>query len=272
MRAVDDAKRAFDALIDDIAPAVEQVSDKATRLLEEVGVRMDRGNQEVFRSEDEAPRVQGERPVPKVFRPNISGRARVVDGDTVEIGQTRVRLHGIDAPESRQSCIADGRRWPCGERATRALAGRIGSQTVSCVERDRDRYGRTVAVCHAAGKDLNAWMVRQGWALAYQQYSKAYIADESDARAGRRGMWRGDFVPPWDWRRGARLAGARAASQEAAGGKCRIKGNIGRGGSRIYHVAGGQYYDRTRINTAKGERWFCTEAEARAAGWRRSKR
>ena len=83
---------------------------------------MDRGNREVFRSEDEAPRVQGERSMPKVFRPNVSGRARVVDGDTVEIGQTRVRFHGIDAPKSSQNCIADGPRWPCGERATRALA------------------------------------------------------------------------------------------------------------------------------------------------------
>ena len=97
----------------------------------------------------------------------VSGRARVVDGDTLDVGAVRVRLHGVDAPESRQSCVAGGRRWACGERATRALAGRIGGRTVACEERDRDRYGRIVAVCRNARQDVNAWMVSQGWALAY---------------------------------------------------------------------------------------------------------
>ena len=72
-------------------------------------------------------------------------------------------------------------------------------------ERDRDRYGRVVAVCRAAGEDLNAWMVSQGWALAYRQYSRDYVGEEADARAARRGIWRGDFVEPWDWRPGERL-------------------------------------------------------------------
>ena len=83
-------------------------------------------------------------------------------------------------------------------------------------------------------------------------------------------MWRGDFVAPWDWRRGERLAGGRESSKGNAGGGCRIKGNISRNGSQLYHVPGGQYYDRTRIDTSKGERWFCTERHAQAAGWRRS--
>ena len=96
------------------------------------------------------------------------------------------------------------------------------------------------------------------------------MATEKRARAAKRGVWRGELVPPWDWRRGKRLAGARTVRPKGAG-RCNVKGNIGRSGKRIYHVPGGRYYDRTRIDTSRGERWFCTESEARAAGWRRSR-
>ena len=209
----------------------------------------------------------------------VSGPARVVDGDTLEVAGTRVRLHGIDAPESKQRCRAGGRPWACGREATRALKARIGTRTVACETRDRDRYGRTVAVCRAGGADLNAWMVAHGWAFAYRRYAADYAGEEAAARAAGRGIWRGDVVAPWDWRRGERLAGEGSAAQPAVSrpaaqpgaGRCAIKGNIGKGGARIYHVPGGRFYERTRIDAAKGERWFCTEAEARAAGWRRSR-
>ena len=213
------------------------------------------------------------------FDADLSGRARVIDGDTIEVGTVRVRLHGVDAPESKQSCLAGGERWPCGQRATQALDRQIGGRTVACSERDRDRYGRIVAVCRHGGRDINAWLVGQGWALAYRRYSQAYVNEEASARAGRRGIWRGEFVPPWDWRAGVRLRSSRQSTGRDTGletghgtGRCRIKGNIGRDGARIYHVPGGRYYERTRISPSKGERWFCSEAEARAAGWRRSRR
>ena len=90
---------------------------------------------------------------------------------------------------------------------------------------------------------------------------------EAGAQKARRGVWRGDFIRPWDWRRGKRLA-----ANDNKPGACVIKGNVGRKGARIYHIPGGQYYARTRIDPSKGERWFCSEAEARAAGWRRSRR
>ena len=208
----------------------------------------------------------------------LSGRARVVDGDSLALAGERIRLHGIDAPESAQTCRASGARWRCGERATRGLRERIGARTVACEERDRDRYGRVVAVCRAGGVDLNAWMVAQGWALAYRRYSRAYVDEEAAARSARRGLWRGDFVAPWDWRRGERLAGTATHSVQNSGassagtGNCRIKGNISRSGERIYHVPDAQHYERTRISPGKGERWFCSEREARAAGWRKSKR
>ena len=272
LRTVEDAKLSMDALLDELGTAAERVSDDGARLLREAGERMERVRRDVFSSEDEKPRIVTGRRTVEAYRPTVSGRVRIVDGDTLDIGGVQVRLHGIDAPESRQSCVADGRRWACGERATRALSGRIGGRTVACEERDRDRYGRTVAVCRAAGEDLNVWMVREGWALAYRRYSMAYVAEETAARSARRGIWRGDFVAPWDWRRGERLAGSRTAEKRASGAGCRIKGNVSRDGTRIYHVPGGRFYDRTRIDTSKGERWFCTEAEARAAGWRKSRR
>ena len=120
-------------------------------------------------------------------------------------GGTQVRLYGIDAPERAQRCRAGGRRWPCGRDATRALSMQIGGRTVVCEERDRDRYGRSVGVCRAGGEDLNASMAAAGWAFAYRRYSLSYLPEEWAARAAERGIWRGDVVPPWDWRRGRRL-------------------------------------------------------------------
>ena len=119
-------------------------------------------------------------------------------------------------------------------------------------------------------------MVRHGWALAYRHYSTAYVADEDAAHVAGEGIWRGTFDAPWDWRRGQRQGAAQVQSQPqavsgATASQCVIKGNISSKGERIYHVPGGEYYDATRIDTSKGERWFCTEAEAVAAGWRRSK-
>ena len=251
--AVQVAKDHVDAVLDVASPTAERVIYRAQRAFDDV---LDR---------------PGSLPA-HAARPTLSGRARVVDGDTLDVGGVRIRLHGVDAPESRQTCVAGGRRWACGERATRALAGLVGGRTVSCEERDRDRYGRAVAVCRVGGRDVNAWMVSQGLALAYRRYSRDYVGEEASARDARLGMWRGDFVPPWDWRRGERLAGNRSAATSAADSGCRIKGNIGRDGQRIYHVPGGQFYERTRIDTSRGERWFCTEAEARAAGWRKSRR
>jgi hypothetical protein len=181
------------------------------------------------------------------------------------------RLHGIDAPESGQSCEANGKAWQCGQEAGFALADMIGTTWVECTERDRDRYGRIVAVCRVGGvkgKDLNGAMVAEGWALAYRHYSTDYVAAEDAAKAAHAGIWRGAFIPPWDWRRGSRLT-IEAANDNR---ECQIKGNISSKGERIYHVPGGEHHGRTKINEFAEERWFCSEDEARAAGWRRSKR
>ncbi len=136
---------------------------------------------------------------------DLIGRASVIDGDTIEIHGQRIRLHGIDAPESRQLCRKDGREYRCGQQASLALADKIETRPVTCEQRDIDRYKRIVAVCRDGEEDLNAWMVLQGHAVAYRRYSKDYIAVEEQARAERRGIWSGEFTMPWLWRRGERL-------------------------------------------------------------------
>lgn len=137
----------------------------------------------------------------------ISGQARVIDGDTLDVADQRIRLHGIDAPESRQLCRRNGESWRCGKDATRALKALLGSRSVRCEELDRDRYGRVIAKCAVDGMDLGGWLVSRGWALAYRRYSADYVPHETKARTARNGIWQGDFMSPWDWRkmvRGAR--------------------------------------------------------------------
>ena len=135
----------------------------------------------------------------------LTGVASVIDGDTLEVHGQRIRLLGIDAPESRQICVKDGKSWRCGNDAAFILADKIGRKPVSCEPKGKlDRYGRVIAVCRQGNEDLNAWMVRQGWAMAYQQYSKAYVAEEANARDARRGIWASEFAPPWEWRKQGR--------------------------------------------------------------------
>ena len=130
----------------------------------------------------------------------IAGRATVIDGDTIEMRGQRIRLFGIDSPESAQLCRADQKTYRCGQQAALALADRIGERTVRCQQRDVDRYGRVVAVCYVGGEDLDRWMVEQGWAVAFRKYSLDYVDAENDAREARRGIWQGEFEPPWEWR------------------------------------------------------------------------
>jgi len=206
----------------------------------------------------------------------VVGVASVIDGDTIEIHGQRIRLHGIDAPEASQLCELGGKPWRCGQASANALADYIGRRTVSCDPRDRDRYGRLVAACSVGGASISAWMVREGWAIAYRRYSQDFVADEAAARASRRGIWRSVFIVPWEWRAqhrsgGAGIAGSArlpsTASENHRSG-CDIKGNINSRGDRIYHVPGSRSYASTVVDSAHGERWFCSEAEARAAGWR----
>jgi endonuclease YncB( thermonuclease family) len=199
---------------------------------------------------------------------DVTGTPSVIDGDTLDISGARIRLHGIDAPESRQLCQKDGQSYPCGRQAALALNGLINRRSVHCKARDRDHYGRIVAVCFLGDIGLNEWLVRQGHAVSYRRYSKDYVAAEDAAQAARRGIWDGEFELPWEWRRAKRSKSTDPVT--TAPEACPIKGNISKSG-RIYHVPGAQGYDKTNIAPSKSERWFCSEDEARAAGWRKPK-
>ena len=135
-------------------------------------------------------------------------QAHVIDGDTLELAnpRTRVRLHGIDAPEAHQRC-QDGRgtTYRCGAMASEHLRTLIAADKIACQAGRKDRYGRVIARCTARGADLGEAMVEAGWAVAYRRYTQKYVPAETRARAQRRGLWSGRFVPPEKWRRGARL-------------------------------------------------------------------
>jgi endonuclease YncB( thermonuclease family) len=132
------------------------------------------------------------------FADDLIGQASVIDGDTIEIHGTRIRIFGIDAPESDQLCH-DGRsnRYRCGQKASNMLFDFIDRRPVECIEVDRDRYKRAVSVCSVGGTDIADWLVRNGLALDWPQYSKGGYADaQAEAKRGRRGMWGGSFKEP----------------------------------------------------------------------------
>lgn len=191
---------------------------------------------------------------------------RVIDGDTIDLAGQRIRLFGIDAPEKGQICDERGQVRDCGAWSAMMLQNAIASFEVQCSTVDRDRYGRLVSVCMANGVDLGAVMVQSGAATAYTRYSTRYAQDEKGAKARGLGIWAGKMVAPETYRHPAPVA---TAVQTDA---CTIKGNIGTSGKRIYHLPGQRDYAATRISRAKGEAWFCTEAEARRAGFRKALR
>lgn len=145
----------------------------------------------------------------------LTGKPYVTDGDTVKISGERIRLEGIDAPEWNQRCKdASGKGYDCGIVSTAALRTKIGRNSIKCEGTKRDRYGRFLGICYLNELDLNGWMVRNGYALAYVRYSHRYASAEQEARENSRGLWAGEFVAPWSWRKGERLAtGSRPHGQ-----------------------------------------------------------
>jgi endonuclease YncB( thermonuclease family) len=133
----------------------------------------------------------------------VSGRARAVDGDSLDIGSERMRLFGIDAPELHQFCRdGAGDDYACGRAAAQALADLVRGRAVTCTPLDHDRYERDVVRCSVDGRDIGEAMVRSGHAVELARFSRgAYTAAEREARAARRGLWAGSFEDPADWRR-----------------------------------------------------------------------
>lgn len=201
----------------------------------------------------------------------FSGPVRVIDGDTLDVGARRVRLYGIDAPELGQICTnPDGARWDCGSWVAREVRARLAGRPVRCAAVEQDHYGRSVARCALAGRDIGRMLVQEGLALAYRKYAMDYDLDEKGAAVAGRGLHGTLMAQPEDYRRALRESTGSVPERRVT--DCAIKGNINARGTRIYHMPGQEHYDRTVIRPEQGERWFCSEVEARAAGWRRARR
>ena len=131
----------------------------------------------------------------------IQGKVNIIDGDTIHIGKNKIRLHAIDAPETKQKCIKNNKEWNCGLQSTEFLLELIVSSKIQCITNGKDKYNRYIAICYLKKLDINKWMVSNGYAIAYKRYSKKYVADEEFAKQNKSGLWRGEFMNPEKWRR-----------------------------------------------------------------------
>ncbi len=125
----------------------------------------------------------------------------VTDGDTIRIGDERIRFSGIDAPEIKQTCIYQEIEFKCGEFSKNLLIEKISNQEVSCIRESTDQYGRTLAECFVGKESLSSYLVREGYAFAYRKYSNKFIPDEEYSQSKGNGMWSMDFMFPWDFRK-----------------------------------------------------------------------
>jgi endonuclease YncB( thermonuclease family) len=144
----------------------------------------------------------------------ISGKAFVVDGDTIKINSKKIRLFGIDAPEKKQKCkkiflsisfFSLNKNYNCGILSTEKLKKKIKDNIITCKIKGKDRYKRIIAECFKDKTNLNSWLVRNGYAVAYIKYSKKYLAAQNLAEKENRGIWQGIFEMPWDWRKKNKL-------------------------------------------------------------------
>ena len=128
-------------------------------------------------------------------------QAIIIDGETIKIGEERIRFSGIDAPEINQTCISEGVEVFCGQISKSLLVDKTSLEQVKCISEGKDQYNRTLAECFVNGESLSRYLVRQGYAFAYRKYSKKFIKDEDYAKEKKMGMWNMKFIFPWDYRR-----------------------------------------------------------------------
>jgi endonuclease YncB( thermonuclease family) len=220
---------------------------------------------------------------------DVTGVAKIREGDRIQIGNSRIRLYGIDAPSVDQLCLNQkGDRWTCGVAARDELSRHAGGRSWTCHLGQADHHGHFLARCAIDGEDIQKWLVRSGWALSYKRRSHDYDADEAAAREAKAGMWQGAFIAPWDWRvrnKKTPILGAvkppenahavllaSASGPVAPSPDCTIKGNVNSSGECIYHKPTSRWYAQIKMQISKGTRWFCSVEEAEAAGCRETRR
>jgi endonuclease YncB( thermonuclease family) len=205
-------------------------------------------------------------------RGTLKGRATVIAADTVKVGDSRVRLTGLEAPDPDQRCLRSGSRsagraWSCGQDAREATQRLVQGQTVTCEVGRSDSAGLVNGTCRAGGADIAEALIRAGYAFAETGLLSSYRGAEESARASKAGIWASSEPErPAAWRERV----WSAAKRQAPDG-CPIKGRV-RGGEREYLLPWSSDYQRVRISARRGERWFCSEEEAVAAGWRSARK
>ena len=125
----------------------------------------------------------------------------VVDGDTIKLGDVKIRFSGIDAPEINQTCVASEGKVACGKISRDILITKVTNNKISCTDEGKDFYGRVLGECFVNGESLSRYLVRKGFAFAYRKYSDKFILDEEYAKSNRLGMWSMKFQYPWDYRK-----------------------------------------------------------------------
>jgi endonuclease YncB( thermonuclease family) len=204
--------------------------------------------------------------------PGAGAGVQVIDGDTLQIDGHTVQLYGIDAPELGQYCEHDGDLWECGVEAALFLQKTVTFEgpPIECSPWGEEPAGNgstelVIGVCQVGPKVVGLTMVQNGYAMALPDSFPDYKEAEKQARQAQLGLWRGEFVPPWEWRKGK---GGEVRSSDWVR-RCNVKGALGPAGEAIYHVPTDQGYDQVTLDPARGERMFCSDEEARAAGWNR---
>jgi endonuclease YncB( thermonuclease family) len=197
----------------------------------------------------------------------IEGRAQALSGDTLRIGTTTIRLAGIEAPEAEQRCGQGGKQWKCGAAAQQALSRAVSGQRLRCSPEGADSAGLTLASCTAGDTDINSELVRKGHVFAEQSLFARYASQEREARSAKLGLWvGGEAERPSDYR-----AKVWEEAKRRAPDGCPIKGLV-RDGDRVYVLPGASDYERGKVQTSRGGRWFCSEQDAQSAGFKAASR
>jgi len=192
----------------------------------------------------------------------LSGRAIAIAGDLMRVDGVLVRVANVEAPQLRQPCFrADGRRWDCASAAKSGLTRIVRGKRVTCTPSGQEAEGYVSAQCSVGDTDVATELVRNGYVFAVSSFFGSLGSEEDAARNAKKGIWQGEVQRPQEWRDQQWQDAKRGAPDG-----CPIKGFV-RASSKFYALPWSPDYDRAKVRANRGERWFCSEDEAKAAGF-----